>query len=216
MRHRTSTSERRQTSPNPRTRPFSVALPFSLTSGRRPSEQQNPTLGAPHCHSDLLPARCADARSYVKSRTDVQSTDSMALPVKPEIPYRTTRRSPVADRSLQISWEAQNYMTALVMKRDDLGQTDQPDRCPFRLAWATTAKLQQEAEAALGRLERTFSANHTKSALGSPLRRIPPHCAPNDSDAPTPFSAALAHRIITPGQTLEPNAWKSECTGNFS
>ena len=83
------------------------------------------------------------------------------------------------------------FADALVMKRDDRDGADRYD-CPYRVEWAATTELEQKAEAALSRLEKRFSAKHTKAELRGFLKAMPRHFFPSDAEIPVGLGVRIA------------------------
>ena len=93
---------------------------------------------------------------------------------------------------VQVSWDGgKSWGNALVMKRDDGEGTDRYDR-PYRVEWAATTELEQEAEAALSRLEERYSAKHTKYELRKLLKGVPRHHVPRDAEIPADLGVRIA------------------------
>ena len=93
---------------------------------------------------------------------------------------------------IQVSWDGgQSFGDALVMKRDDRVTPDKDGR-PYKVEWAATNELKREAEAALGRLEKRFSAKHTRGELMKLLRRVPRHYVPGDTEIPVDLGVRIA------------------------
>ena len=109
------------------------------------------------------------------------------------IRFGKTRGSPEHFFRVQISWDGgYTYGDALVMKRDDRDGTDRYD-CPYRVEWAATTELEREAEAALNRLEKRFSAKHTKNELKKLLNRVPRHYVPAEAEVPVDLGVRIAN-----------------------
>ncbi len=83
------------------------------------------------------------------------------------------------------------FADALVMKRDD---REGPDRysTPYRVEWAATTELEQEAETTLSRLEKRYSAKHTKNELRKFFKGIPRHYVPSDAEVPVNLGLRIA------------------------
>ena len=106
--------------------------------------------------------------------------------------FGKTRGSPEHYFRVQVSWDAgKSWENALVMKRDDGEGTDRYDR-PYRVEWAATTELEQEAEAALSRLEERYSAKHTKYELRKLLKGVPRHHVPRDAEIPADLGVRIA------------------------
>ena len=102
-----------------------------------------------------------------------------------------------------------SFTDALVMKRDD---RDGPDRnsTPYRVEWAATKELEQEVEAALSRLEKRYSAKHTKDELRKFLKGVPRHYVPPDAEIPVDLGVRIANAPVGLGvhAGTEPNDWE--------
>ncbi len=114
------------------------------------------------------------------------------MPSNTETRIGKTRGTPEHYFRVQVSfgWQTQ-FADALVMKRDDRDGSAKSDR-PYRVAWAATTELGQEAEAALSRLEKRYSARHTKDELRKFLKDIPRHYVPSDAEIPVDLGVRIA------------------------
>ena len=110
-----------------------------------------------------------------------------------KIRFGKTRGSPEHFFRVQISWDGgYSFGDALVMKRDDSDETDRYD-CPYRVEWGATTELEQEAEAALSRLDKRFSAKHTKGELKKFLKGVPRHYVPAEAEVPADLGVRIAN-----------------------
>ena len=110
-----------------------------------------------------------------------------------KIRFGKTRGSPEHFFRVQISLDGgDSFGDVLVMKRDDRDGTDRHE-CPYRVEWAATTELGDEAEAVLGRLETRFSAKHTKNELKKFLRGVPRHYVPTDVKVPVRLGKRIAN-----------------------
>ena len=103
---------------------------------------------------------------------------------------------------VQVSWDGgQSFRDTLVMKRDDrtgqismIGPTTWSGRRPTR----SSAKR----KAALGRLQKRYSAKHTRSELRKLLRSMPRQYVPTDTEIPVDLGFELpTHRSGSNGST---------------
>ena len=129
-----------------------------------------------------------------------------------KIRFGKTRGTPEHYFRVQVSLDGgQSFRDALVMKKDD---KDGPDRysTPFKVAWAATKGLEQEAEAALSRLETRFSAKHTKAELQKFLKGVTHHYVPPDAEIPVEVSVRIANSRVERGRDAgkELSAWERE------
>ena len=128
------------------------------------------------------------------------------------IRFGKTRGNPEHYFRVQLSWDGgQSFGDALVMKKDD---RDGPDRnsTPYKVEWAATKELERKAEAALGRLEKRFSARDTRSELKKFLKGVPRHYVPPDAEIPVDLGVRIANSRVGLGvyAGTEPNAWEQE------
>ena len=126
--------------------------------------------------------------------------------------FGKTRGTPEHFFRVQVSRDGgQSFTDALVMKRDD---RDGPDRnsTPYRVEWAATKELEQDMEAALSRLEKRYSAKHTKNELKRCLKGMPRHYVPPDAEIPADLGVRIADARVGLGVNAgtEPNAWERE------
>ena len=124
---------------------------------------------------------------------------------------KTRQSGPEHYFRVQVRWDGQQrFVDALVMKRDD---SKGPDRThwPYRVAWAATQELEQDAEAALGELKERFSAKHTKAKLRTFLRSVPSHLVPPDAEVPVNLAVSIARsRFPFEKRDGPPEAWEQE------
>ena len=127
------------------------------------------------------------------------------------IRFGKTRGTPEHYFRVQVSLDGGHSFTdALVMKKDD---RDGPDRnsTPFKVEWAATKELERKAEAALGRLEKRYSAKHTKSELKKFLKGVPRHYVPSDAEIPVDLGVRIANaRFRFESRDGPPDAWEQE------
>ena len=114
------------------------------------------------------------------------------MPSDTKTRFGKTRGAPEHYLRVQVSLDGgHGFADALVMKRDDGDGPAKSDR-PYRVAWAATTELEQEAEAALSRLEKRYSARHTKDELRKLLKGIPRHYVPSDAEIPVDLGVRIA------------------------
>ena len=125
--------------------------------------------------------------------------------------FGKTRGSPEHYFRVQVSWDGgKSWGNALVMKRDDSDGTDRYD-WPYRVEWAATTELEQEAEAALSRLEKRYSAKHTKNELRNLLNGVPRHYVPRDAEIPADLGVRIAAAPFRFERQYGPlDAWERE------
>ena len=127
------------------------------------------------------------------------------------IRFGKTRGTPEHYVRVQVSLDGgQSFTDALVMKKDD---RDGPDRnsTPFKVEWAATKELERKAEAALGRLEKRYSARHTKSELKKFLKGVLRHYVPSDAEIPVDLGVRIANaRFRFESRDGPPDAWEQE------
>jgi len=114
------------------------------------------------------------------------------MPSDIHIRFGKTRGAPEHYFRVQVSMDGGfDFADALVMKRDD---REGPDRysTPYRVEWAATTELEQEAEAALTRLEKRYSARHTKDTLRGFLKGMPHQRFPSDAEIPVDLGVRVA------------------------
>ena len=126
--------------------------------------------------------------------------------------FGKTRGTPEHFFRVQVTRDgAQSFTDALVMKRDD---RDGPDRnsTPYRVEWAATKELEQEVEAALSRLEKRYSAKHTRNELRKILKGVPRHYVPPDAEIPIDLGVRIANAPVGLGvhAGTEPNDWEQQ------
>ena len=133
--------------------------------------------------------------------------------MSPEIKIRfgKTRGAPEHYFRVQVSWDGEpSFRDALVMKRDD---RDGPDRnsTPYNVEWAATDALEREAEAALGRLQKRYSAKHTKNELQKLLKGVPRDYVPTDTEIPVDLGVRIANAPFRLERRYGPlDAWEQE------
>ena len=106
--------------------------------------------------------------------------------------FGKTRGTPEHYFRVQVSLDGgRSYADALVMKRDD---RDGPDRnsTPYRVEWAATKDLERKANAALGGLEKRYSAKHNKAELKKFLRDVPRRYFPPDAEVRLELAVRIA------------------------
>ncbi len=125
--------------------------------------------------------------------------------------FGKTRGAPEHYFRVQVSLDGgHGFADALVMKRDD---REGPDRysTPYRVEWAATTELEQEAEAALSRLETRYSAKHTKSELKRFFKGMPRHYVPSDAEIPVDLGLRVADAPFRFERQYGPlEAWERE------
>ena len=143
----------------------------------------------------------------------VPTTPTQTTPMSPEIKIRfgKTRGAPVHYFRVQVSWDGgQSFRDTLVMKRDDRDGPDKHDR-PYNVEWAATDALEREAEAALGRLQKRYSAKHTRSELRKLLRSMPRQYVPTDTEIPVDLGVRIANAPFRLERQYGPlDAWERE------
>lgn len=114
------------------------------------------------------------------------------MPSDVHIRFGKTRGTPEHYFRVQVSLDGgHDFTDALVMKRDDRDGADRYD-CPYRVEWAATSELEQDAEAALSRLEKRYSAKHTKNGLKGVLKGMPRERFPSDAEIPVDLGVRVA------------------------
>ena len=135
----------------------------------------------------------------------------MRSDIKPPRCGSTRGKDPSRFR-VQVSLDGGPYFDVLVMKRDDRDGQPGTDDVPYTVEWAATTELGREAEAVLRRVEKRFSAKHTKSELKRFLKGVPRHYVPADAEIPVDLDVHLARAQIVRGVHAgkEPEAWERE------
>ena len=114
------------------------------------------------------------------------------MPSDIEIRFGKTRGSPVHYYRVQVrSDDGQSFGDALVMKRDDRDGPDRNNR-PYKVEWAATNELEREVEAGLSRLEKRFSAKHSRAELRKLLKGVPRHHISSDTEIPVDLAVRIA------------------------
>jgi len=134
------------------------------------------------------------------------------MPADVQIRFGNTRGSPEAYFRVLVSRDwGQTYRPALVMKKDDRDGPDRKNK-PFKVKWAATKELEQEAEATLKGLEKRYSAKYTKTELKRFLRVAPRHYVPPDAQIPVDLDVRIADSPIVSGMHAgkEPAPWEQE------
>ena len=128
-----------------------------------------------------------------------------------KIRFGKTRGSPEHYFRVQVSWDGEpSFRDALVMKRDDRDGPDKHDR-PYNVEWAATDALEREAESALGRLQKRYSAKHTRSELRKLLRSVPRQYVPTDTEIPVDLGVRIANAPFRLERQYGPlHAWERE------
>ena len=123
--------------------------------------------------------------------------------------FGRARGSPEHYFRVQVSLDGgRRFTDALVMKKDD---RDGPST-PYRVEWAATTELEQQAEAALSRFEDRCSARDAKTELKKFLKGVPGHYVPPDAKIPVELDVRIAESRVSLGMYAgtEPNAWEQE------
>ena len=114
------------------------------------------------------------------------------MPSDIHIRFGKTRGAPEHYFRVQVSLDGgHDFTDALVMKRDDRDGADRYD-CPYRVEWAATSELEQDAKVALSRLEKRYSAKHTKNELRGFLKGMPRQVFPSDAEIPVDLDVRVA------------------------